>query len=133
MATELLIIGISYDIVCQWLINLFVRMVEWPSNLHLRAGLHLRPFIPKFHYPAHKEEGHEQYSFNFADGAGLSDGEAIERVWSAHNALAGSTNVAGPGTRQDILDDNFGYWNFLKYISIGTRLHYILQRQILLL
>lgn len=95
-------------------------MVKWPSNLHLRAGLHLCPLIPKFHYPAHKEEGHEQYSFNFADRVGLLDGKAIKCVWSAHNTLAGSTKVAGPGTRQDILDNNFGYWNFLKYVSIGV-------------
>lgn len=88
-------------------------------ELRPRASLHLRPFIPKFHYWAHKEEAHEQYSFNYGDGAGHSDGEAIERVWSAHNALAGSTKVSGPGTRHDILDDNFGYWNYLKYISMG--------------
>lgn len=79
----------------------------------------MRPFIPKFHAPAHKEEGHEQYSLNLAEGAGMTDGEAIERVWASHNALAGSTKTAGPGTRQDILDDNFAFWNFHKYTTIG--------------
>lgn len=117
--TQLLIVCISYDIVCQWFINIFLRMVHWPSDFRPRPGLHLRPFIPKFHYWAHKEEDHEQYSLNYGDGAALTDGEAIERVWGGHNALAGSTKVSGPGTRQDILDDNFGYWNYLKYISIG--------------
>lgn len=117
--THLLLIAISYDIVCQWFINLFQRMRLWPQDLKLRPGMNLRPFIPKFHAPAHKEEDHEQYSLNLAEGAGMTDGEAIKRVWAPHNALANSTKTAGPGTRQDILDDNFSFWNFQKYTSIG--------------
>ncbi|KJA13561.1 hypothetical protein HYPSUDRAFT_151472 [Hypholoma sublateritium FD-334 SS-4] len=118
-STELLLVAISYDIVCQWFINIFNRMLAWPKELHPRAGLSLRPLIPKFHEPAHLEKGHEQYSFNLAEGMGLSDGECPERVWGSHNPLAGSTRTAGPGTRDDILDDNFGHWNWLKYTSIG--------------
>jgi hypothetical protein len=121
-ATQLLIIAISYDIACQWFINLFRRMHHWPEDLRLRQGLFLRPLIPKFHEPAHKDQDHEQYSFNFADGAGLSDGECPERVWGAHNALANSTRVTGPGTLHDVYDDNLGFWNWLKYVSIGELL-----------
>lgn len=121
-ATQLLVVYISYDIICQWFVNIFHRMFHWPPHLRLRSGLHLRPFIPKFHYWAHKEEGHDQYSFNYGDGAALSDGEAIERVWGGHNALAGSTKVAGPSMQHDVLDDNFGFWNYLKYISMGMLL-----------
>lgn len=119
-SAHLLVIAISYDIVCQWFVNLFQRMRFWPQDMKLRPGMNLRPFIPKFHAPAHKEEDHEQYSLNLAEGAGMTDGEAIERVWAPHNALANSTKAAGPGTRQDILDDNFSFWNFHKYTSIGT-------------
>ena len=118
-STGLLLVAISYDIVCQWFINIFNRMSSWPKDLQPRAGLHLRPLIPKFHDPAHLEKLHEQYSFNLAEGVGLSDGECPERVWSAHNALAGSTRTMGPGTRSDILDDHFGHWNWLKYSSMG--------------
>lgn len=96
-------------------------MLSWPANVRLRPGLHIRLYIPKFHAPAHKEENHEQYSFNLGDGAGLTDGEAPERVWAPHNALANSTKTAGPGTRQDILDDNFSFWNFLKSRNMGMR------------
>ena len=28
----------------------------------------------------------------------------------------------GPGSRQDVLDDHFGFWNWLKYIGLGTTL-----------
>lgn len=115
----LLRVSISYDIACQWFINLFLRMRHWPADLRLRAGLHLRPLIPKFHEPAHKEEGHEQYSMNLAEGVGLTDGEAPERIWSGHNSLANSTKTTGPGTMHDVYDDNFGAWNWMKYTNMG--------------
>ncbi len=118
--TPLLLVAISYDIVCQWFINIFQRMATWPKELQPRAGLNLRPLIPKFHEPTHLETLHEQYSFNLAEGVGLSDGECPERVWGSHNALAGLTRTMGPGTRDDVLDDNFGHWNWLKYSSMGT-------------
>lgn len=122
----LLRIAISYDISCQWFINLFIRMKHWPTELRLRPGLHLRPLIPKFHEPAHKEEGHEQFSMNLAEGVGLTDGEAPERVWSGHNSLANSTKPMGPGTMHDVYDDNFGAWNWLKYTNLGGFLSLLL-------
>lgn len=27
-----------------------------------------------------------------------------------------------PGSQQDVLDDHFGFWNWLKYIGLGTTL-----------
>lgn len=119
-ALQLLILAISYDIACQWFVNLFLRMNTWPVELRPRPGLHIRPLIPKFHEPAHKDKDHEQYSFNYAEGVGLTDGECPERVWSGHNSLGSSTKTTGPGTRHDILDDNFGFWNWSKYIRMGT-------------
>ncbi|PPQ88326.1 hypothetical protein CVT26_009158 [Gymnopilus dilepis] len=66
--------------------------------------------------------GHEPFSLNLMPGAGLSDCECPERVWSPHNALSNSTKTQGPGSRHDILDDHFGFWNWLKYKNIGTTL-----------
>lgn len=117
---EVLLVAISYDIVCQWFVNIFQRIPTWLRELQLRAGLSLRPLIPKFHEPAHLEKFHEQYSFNLVEGVGLSDGECPERLWGSHNPLAGSTRTMGPGTRDDVLDDNFGHWNWLKYSTMGT-------------
>lgn len=54
-ATYLLIFSISYDIVCQWFVNLFRRMQHWPPELKLLPGMQLRRFIPKFHAPAHNQ------------------------------------------------------------------------------
>ena len=118
-STQLFLVVISYDIACQWFTNIFSRMLSWPKDLQMRPGLNLRPLIPKFHEPAHLDKLHEQYSFNLAEGVGLSDGECPERVWGSHNALAGSTRTMGPGTREDVLDDHFSHWNWLKYSSMG--------------
>ncbi|KAF8196486.1 hypothetical protein BJ912DRAFT_823307, partial [Pholiota molesta] len=81
-----------------------------------------RPLIPKFHEPAHVEKNHEQFSFNFATGVGKTDGEVPERVWAAHNGLGGATKTQGPGSRHDVLDDHFGFWNWQKYCSMGATL-----------
>ncbi|KAF9472822.1 hypothetical protein BDN70DRAFT_818093, partial [Pholiota conissans] len=114
---------ISYDIMCQWFINLFKRIEkDWPNHIKPRAGMTFIPAIPKLHEPMHNVAGHEVYSLNFIKGVGHSDCECVERVWAPHNALANSTKTQGPGSRQDVLDDHFGFWNWQKYFSMGTTL-----------
>lgn len=114
---------VSYDIMCQWFINLFKRIDEqWPEHIKPRPEITFIPAIPKLHEPMHKRAGHEVYSLNFIKGCGHSDCECVERVWSSHNALANSTKTQGPGSRQDVLDDHFGFWNWQKYISMGSTL-----------
>lgn len=114
---------ISYDIACQWFINLWKRIEEhWPEEIRPRPGMQLIPAIPKLHEPMHQTRGHEVYSLNLIHGVGHSDCECCERVWSPHNALGNSTKTQGPGSRQDVLDDHFGFWNWMKYTSMGTSL-----------
>ncbi|KAF9471428.1 hypothetical protein BDN70DRAFT_820006, partial [Pholiota conissans] len=118
---DALTITVSYDIACQWFKNLQERMKQWPSELRIATNVETRPLIPKFHEPAHHEKDHEQFSFNLVNGIGQSDGEVPERVWAGHNGLGGSTKTHGPGSRQDILDDHFGFWNWQKYASMAER------------
>ena len=118
-----LLILISYDICCQWFTNLFSRMdSHWPECIKLNPNSTLIPAIPKLHEPMHEAAGHQVYSLNFIKGCGLSDCECPERVWSPHNALSNSTKTQGPGSRQDVLDDHFGFWNWRKYVSLGATL-----------
>jgi len=121
--TTLPTILISYDIACQWFINLYHRRTEhWPRDIDIGPATRLIPAIPKLHEPMHGKDNHEMYSLNFLPGVGFSDLETPERVWSAHNALGNSTKTQGPGSRQDVLDDHFGFWNWLKYIGLGKTL-----------
>jgi hypothetical protein len=121
--TQLCTILISYDIACQWFVNLFKRMQEhWPQDLRVPASTKLIPAIPKLHEPMHGGENHEAYSLNFIHGVGKSDLETPERVWASHNALGNSTKTQGPGSCQDVYDDHFGFWNWLKYHGLGRTL-----------
>jgi len=117
------IILISYDIACQWFINLFKRIdTHWPEEIKPRPGTKLIPAIPKLHEPMHQTANHQVYSLNYIPGVGLSDCECPERVWGPHNILGNSTKTQGLGSRQDVLDDHFGFWNWCKYIGQGTTL-----------
>uniref|UniRef100_A0A8H8CFY2 CxC2-like cysteine cluster KDZ transposase-associated domain-containing protein n=1 Tax=Psilocybe cubensis TaxID=181762 RepID=A0A8H8CFY2_PSICU len=115
----------SYDIACQWFLNLLKRMQEdWPPEIKPSSDMQFTPAIPKLHASMHKQShaNHDVFSLNLIPGAGQSDGECPERVWGPHNAVGNATKTMGPGSRQDTLDDHFGFWNWLKYTSMGTTL-----------
>lgn len=122
-AIAISLVLISYDIACQWFVNLFKRMREsWPEEILPIDEKMLLPAIPKLHEPMHHSAGHDCFSFNYLFRVGETDGECPERVWSPHNALGNSTKTQGPGSRQDVLDDHFGFWNWQKYTNMGTTL-----------
>jgi hypothetical protein len=111
----------SYDISCQWYMHIIQRMLEfWPEDFKFDpTSLQIRPLIPKLHEPGHERVGHQQFSFNFARGVGLTDGECPERIWAGHNAVGNATKTQGPGSRHDVLDDHFNSWNWSKYSGMG--------------
>ncbi len=114
----LLAMIISYDITCQWFINLDAHMKKWLPEIP-PPSVKLTPAIPKFHEPAHKQDNHQEFSCNYIKGMGALDCEVLECIWGPNNAIANSTKMMGPGSQHDVLDDNFGAWNWLKYIGMG--------------
>ncbi|KAK0209542.1 hypothetical protein IW262DRAFT_1450772 [Armillaria fumosa] len=114
---------ISYDIACQWFVNLYSCMKDWPVEIRINGPLSFSPVIPKFHYPAHHDENHHEFSCNLVKGMGASDCEGPEHIWGSHNVLGNATKTMGTGSRHDVLDDHFGFWNWLKYIAMVGR-HY---------
>lgn len=117
------LILISYNIACQWFVNLFKRInQDWPEAIRPNTDVTMIPAIPKMHEPAHGKANHEKFSLNFIPGVGHSDLETPERIWSAHNALGNATKTQGPGSRQDVLDDHFSFWNWSKYVNLGLTL-----------
>jgi len=111
---------ISYDIACQWSINLKERMFAFDHQFFLFNGVtQVKFFVPKFHLPAHITVCRSNYSFNYGKGVGRTEGEAPERGWSDTNALAPSTREMGPGSRRDTLDYHFGDHNWQKVIGMG--------------
>ena len=75
----LLLLLISYDICCQWFVNVFHRMSDhWPDELKVPQGTLLTPAIPKLHEPMHLTANHQMYSLNYIPGVGMSDMECPE-------------------------------------------------------
>ncbi|KAF7364546.1 hypothetical protein MVEN_00323600 [Mycena venus] len=119
---DLVTLIVSYDIVCQWQINIWQRLSKYKPQLCQRAGTGYCYYvwlIPKFHLPAHIEACNILYSFNLTPYVGQTDGEAPERGWANANPLAASTKEMGPGARRDVLDDHFNDWNHKKIIALG--------------
>ena len=111
---------VSYDIACQWEVNLVQRLLTLPD--HIRPEIpdgQIRYAIPKYHFSGHRGKEHNKYSFNLIPGVGRTDGEEIERNWSRHDATSGSTREMGPGSRHDTLEDHFGWANWQKLVGLG--------------
>ena len=114
---------ISYDIACQYSRNFYARFAALPMFLCIPALVGLYWLVPKFHLPAHIERCRFRFSFNYTKGVAQTDGEAVERIWSSHNHLSGSTMRMTPLARIDTLNQNFNHWNWVKICDVGTSIH----------
>ncbi|KAF9516744.1 hypothetical protein BS47DRAFT_1291952 [Hydnum rufescens UP504] len=104
---------ILYNIFCQWITKLHCRLPSLPPEFQIDPNITtLRGVIPKFHFRAHKPEGHAQFSLNWMPGVGQTDGEGIEQDWSSINPAPNSMKEMGSGCRHDTLDD---IWSDLNY------------------
>ncbi|KAJ7791737.1 hypothetical protein B0H14DRAFT_2395344 [Mycena olivaceomarginata] len=114
---------ISYDIVCQWWINLKKRLLLLPAAVRwtLILGL-IRFVIPKLHIKGHKIPCQDHYSLELVPGSAQTDGEGIERPWAHIGGVGSSTKEMGPGSREDTLNGHWGSWNWQKLVGIGERL-----------
>ncbi|KAJ6483057.1 hypothetical protein DFH09DRAFT_949912 [Mycena vulgaris] len=121
VGTELVRFFVSYDIACQWHINIWMRMRGYANEEIMvdGTGKYMTFFVPKFHLPAHIEACNLRFSFNLTRYVGWTDGEAPERGWANANPLATSTKEMGPGSRLDTLDDHFNDWNYKKILGLG--------------
>lgn len=116
---EVTTLYLSYDIACQWFVNLPKRMEEYPHRLQVNPNLVIIVAIPKLHLVGHGPKCQTIYSLNFIPGSARTCGESIEQIWSGQNAVASSTREMSPGCRQDTLDDHLGAWNFRKVVGLG--------------
>ncbi|KAJ7292244.1 hypothetical protein C8J57DRAFT_1445287 [Mycena rebaudengoi] len=111
---------VSYDIACQWHMNIWRHMMQYQEDMWLVGEQKFVSFlVPKFHLPAHIEACNLRFSFNLTRDVGQTDGEALERGWANANPLANSTKEMGPGSRRDTLDDHFNDLNHKKIIRLA--------------
>ena len=76
--------------------------------------------VGKLQLPAHIESCRYKFSYYYLRGAGMTDGEALERIWSILNSLAARTKEMTTGHRHDVLNDFYGDMNVRKLHNIGV-------------
>ncbi|KAJ7018305.1 hypothetical protein C8F04DRAFT_1277832 [Mycena alexandri] len=114
---------ISYDIICQWFVKLFERLVKMPPIVRFFIVTKLFRFvIPKMHIHSHTLACQLLFSLNFLVGAGQTDGEGIERPWANLGGVATSTREMGPGSPRDTIDSHLSFWNWNKLTGIADLL-----------
>jgi hypothetical protein len=117
---ELQRLFVSYDIACQWHINIRTRMNTYQPELHIDyCGKFITFLVPKFHLPAHIEACNLLFNFNLTKNVGQTEGEAPEHSWANANPLAASTKEMGRGARRDTIDDHFNDWNHKMITALG--------------
>ncbi|KAJ7799721.1 hypothetical protein B0H14DRAFT_3491392 [Mycena olivaceomarginata] len=92
---------ISYDISCQWKINLAKRNAMMPDDMKLPL---------------------DTIKLEFQAGVGKSDGEGVERTWAVLNPASYHTKDMGKGNRMDTLEDKIDSHNYLKNLGLGDAL-----------
>lgn len=112
-------IVVSYDIACQWFVNLRTRLAELPPHIRPLVIAKLIAMIPKLHVYSHKEGCQIIFSLNYLLGAGRTDGEGIERTHSNTGPVCNSTKQMGPGHRHDTMDCHWCHWNWQKVVGLG--------------
>ncbi|KAG2054274.1 hypothetical protein BDR06DRAFT_982471 [Suillus hirtellus] len=121
----LLSVVISYNIACQWKLNLLKCMLALLEDIQIPVVTAVAVFlfaVPKFHAPAHEEKCSTPHSLNLMPGVGCTDGEGIERNWAEMNHVANSMKEMGLGSRHNTLDNHFGHHNWCKPTGLGLSL-----------
>ncbi|KAL6300781.1 hypothetical protein BKA93DRAFT_739915, partial [Sparassis latifolia] len=111
-------IYLSYDEICGYCVNIRQCFTtHFPDLVPLLDKLVF--LVPKMHILGHKEVCQLQYSFNYTEGVGRTDGEAPERVWKQDNEHIESTKEMDSGHRHDVLNNQHSALNFDKTTTLG--------------
>ncbi|KIY61885.1 hypothetical protein CYLTODRAFT_459471 [Cylindrobasidium torrendii FP15055 ss-10] len=124
---QVLRIMASYDVECQWKIHLFDRLKAMPD--FLRAGhsdnTDIEVSLPVWHGRGHKGGCEPAETLRNKPGAGMTDGEGVERIWAVTNQKAYATREMQADTRHAALEDHFDRHNF----EMNLRLVAILEKK----
>jgi hypothetical protein len=111
---------VTYDIGCQWGINLSTRLPNYTTMppLDLDSLRSFRVAVPKFHITGHGAPCQARSNLAYMDGVGMTHGEGVETIWSHSTSLATWSRENGPAARHLILDDHWTGWNWRKYVGL---------------
>ena len=111
---------VTYDIACQWGINLRERLSEYTTtkNVNLDSLRSLRFAVPKLHLVGHGKPCYLNYNLAFMRGVGMTHGENVETIWSHSTSLATWSRENGPQARHTLLDSHWSGWNWRKLVNL---------------
>jgi hypothetical protein len=135
IGVTVLALAISYDITCQWKINLApcAKKIEETTDLLTRLDQYEILFaLPVWHAAAHEISCQTENSLSYAEGVGRTDGEGIERTWAVLNPLGYSTKEMGNGARHDAIEDKVDHLNFEKNVGQGMYFYWYVVEQVLM-
>ncbi|KAJ7429171.1 hypothetical protein B0H11DRAFT_1769442 [Mycena galericulata] len=119
------LLAISYDIACQWKVNLPARAKKIAATTPISTNLEdfeIQYALPVWHAVAHEVNCQTQNSLSFVVGVGRTDGEGIERTWAILNPVGFSTKEMGDGARHDQIENKVDHLNFEKNLGQGDTL-----------
>ena len=97
----------------------FAKTVE-NSTLNSRAqALNLRFMVGSFHGLAHNHKCQLDWHPTYVKGAGLTEGEGCEHVFSISNDLARSTRHGTQFHRHQAIEQYFAFWDEDKYAALS--------------
>jgi hypothetical protein len=116
----------SYDINCQFAVNLWERFETLPDDLKdtptpPEEWTHV---IPKLHIMGHIRLCQVLFCLNFILGCARFCGECIERMWALMNGIALSTREMRAGRRADWIDFHMDHHNYIKQCSTSMYLFF---------
>lgn len=109
---------VLYDVNCQYYKN-FTKRVEDSPYLEVHPGLIIIPGIGLFHVHGHQLVCLARFSPTFIEGAGQSDGEILETMWSTLNHIGRIARTMTLAHRTEVLDSHMGDNNWKKLINMG--------------
>ncbi|KAJ7437316.1 hypothetical protein B0H11DRAFT_2255542, partial [Mycena galericulata] len=107
LGVAILCLTISYDIACQWKVNLPARAKKIAASTPVTTSL---------------DKWEIQYAFAGVARVGRTDGEGIERTWAILNPVGYATKEMGDGARHDAIEDKVDRLNYEKNVRQGTTL-----------
>lgn len=116
-----------YDIFCQYIIRLGIRLdEEFPEETLAELESIKSADLPqivggvgKYHMSMHTQTCREKFSMNTMPCACMNNGETCERLWGLINAVSRRTKEMTAGHRHDVLNDLFYQENVRRTHSMG--------------
>ena len=109
---------VVYDVNCQYFTNFHRRVRESPF-LHIHPELVIIQGIGLFHVHRHQLICLARFSPSFIVGAGQSDGEILETLWSTLNHVGRISQTMTLAHHTEVLDAHMGDNNWKKLVNMS--------------